>query len=77
MKELFALSVSARLGGMGIINPPISSQTEFHTSSLIYVEHAVSCPKGGFPSIRHNEIRDYVACLLPEICHNVSVGPYL
>ena len=38
------------------------------------VEHALSCPKGGFPSIRHNEIRDY---LLSEICHNVSTEPHL
>ena len=28
------------------------------TSSKFSVEHAISCPKGGFPSIRHNEIRD-------------------
>ena len=25
------------------------------------VEHALSCPLGGFPSIRHNEIRDLTA----------------
>eukprot|EP00731_Ephydatia_muelleri_P004197 Em0002g373a len=41
------------------------------------VEHALSCPKGGFPSIRHNEIRDYTAYLLSEICHNVSTEPHL
>ncbi|KAL5506807.1 hypothetical protein EMCRGX_G008548 [Ephydatia muelleri] len=40
------------------------------------VEHALSCPKGGFPSIRHNEIRDYTAYLLSEICHNVSTEPH-
>ena len=27
------------------------------------VEHALSCPKGGLPSIRHNEIRDLTATL--------------
>ncbi len=26
--------------------------------SKFSVEHALSCPKGGFPTIRHNEIRD-------------------
>ena len=41
------------------------------------VEHALSCPKGGFPSIRHNEIREYTAYVLSEICHNVSVEPHL
>jgi len=28
------------------------------------VDHAFSCPKGGFPPIRHNEIRDLTAALL-------------
>ena len=25
------------------------------------VEHALSCPFGGFPSIRHNELRDIIS----------------
>ena len=37
----------------------------------------LSMPKTGFPSIRHNEIRDYTTYLLSEICHNVSVEPHL
>ena len=41
------------------------------------VEHALSCPKGGFPSIRHNEIRDLTADLLTEICNDVCVEPEL
>ena len=41
------------------------------------VEHALSCPKGGYPSIRHNEIRDLTAHLLTEVCHNVAVEPHL
>ena len=32
------------------------------------IEHAMSCPKGGFPSIRHNEVRDLTATLLTEVC---------
>ena len=40
-------------------------------------EHAFSCAKGGFPSIRHNEIRDITASLLTEVCHNVSIEPDL
>ena len=36
------------------------------------VEHAMSCPNGGFPSIRHNEIGDLSAKVLTETCHNVS-----
>ena len=41
------------------------------------VEHALSCPLGGFPSIRHNEIRDLTANLMTEVCHNVSIEPHL
>ena len=41
------------------------------------VEHALSCPKGGYPSIRHNEIRDFTAHLITEVCHNVAVEPHL
>ena len=40
-------------------------------------EHAFSCAKGGFPSIRHNEIRDITASLLTEVCNNVSIEPEL
>ncbi len=41
------------------------------------VEHAMSCARGGFPSIRHNEIRDLTATLLTEVCHNVCTEPEL
>ena len=35
------------------------------------VEHALSCAKGGFPSIKHNKIRDITATLLTEVWHDV------
>ena len=41
------------------------------------VEHALSCPHGGFPTIRHNEIRDITAHLMSDVCHNVGVEPTL
>ena len=41
------------------------------------VEHALSCPKGGFPTIRHNEVRDLTANLISEVCNNVSIEPTL
>ena len=37
------------------------------------VEHALSCAKGGFPTLRHNELRDLTAVLLTESCSNVTV----
>ena len=45
--------------------------------SKFTVEHALSCAKGGFPSIRHNEIRDLTAVLLTEVCNDVSIEPGL
>ena len=41
------------------------------------VEHALSCHTGGFTIIRHNEVRDLLANLLTEVCHDVSVEPHL
>ena len=39
------------------------------------VDHAMICHMGGFPTIRHNEIRDITASLLTEVCHNVATEP--
>ena len=41
------------------------------------IEHALSCPKGESPSLRHNEIRDVTASLLSEVCNNVATEPHL
>ena len=41
------------------------------------LSHALSCKKGGFISIRHNEIRDITALLLKEVCHDVKKEPML
>ena len=41
------------------------------------VENALICTRGGFPSIRHNELRDITAGLLTEVCHNVGTEPQL
>ena len=35
------------------------------------------CPCGGFPSIRHNELRDITAEYLSEVCNNVCIEPTL
>ena len=45
--------------------------------ALFSVEHELSCPKGGFTILRHNEIRDLTANVLSEVCHNVNVEPAL
>ena len=41
------------------------------------VDHALCCPTGGFPSIRHNELRDLTANAMTEVCHDVCIEPNL
>ena len=41
------------------------------------IDHALNCPTGGFPIVRHNEIRDLTADLMSEVCHDVCVEPTL
>ena len=44
---------------------------------LFSVEHALCCPCGGLPIVRHNELRDITAGLLTELCHSDEVEPSL
>ena len=41
------------------------------------VDHAMTCPHGALPAIRHNDIRDMTADWLSEICHDVEKEPPL
>ncbi len=40
-------------------------------------QHALSCPTGGIPTIRHNSVRDLTATLMDEVCHDVVLEPRL
>ena len=51
--------------------------TECVCGSSFDVSHALSCKKGGFVTLRHNEIRDITAKLLDEVCVNVRSEPIL
>ena len=41
------------------------------------IDHCLSCPYGGFPTLRHNALCDLSANLLKEVCYNVSREPPL
>ena len=41
------------------------------------VDHALTCKTGGFISIRHNDVRDFTANVLDEVCSDVRVEPLL
>ena len=57
--------------------------TQKHPHSLFLWLHlhsrtrSLSCPKGGFPIMRHNEVRDLTANLMTEVCHDVCIEPAL
>ena len=41
------------------------------------VTHTMTCKKGGFICIRHDEVRDLTASMLREVCNDVSTEPLL
>ena len=41
------------------------------------IKHALSCTKGGFIAMRHNEVRDLTAELLDVVCNDVNIEPSL
>ena len=41
------------------------------------IQHALSCKKGGFITLRHNRLRNITANLLKEVCHDVRIEPTL
>ena len=71
-KGAFADALALRYGW-----PPDHMPTNCVCVASFTEEHSLSCPRGGFPSIRHNEIRDLTASLLTEVCHDVCTEPSL
>ena len=41
------------------------------------MQHALTYKKGGFVTIRHNQVRNITATLLNEICDNIQIEPQL
>ena len=56
---------------------PLCTPSTCGCGAKFSVEHVLSCPKGSFPSIRHNEIRDLTANLLTEVCNDFCIEPEL
>ena len=57
--------------------PPLRTPTLCACGTSFSVDHVLSCPKGGLPSLRHNEIRNLTATLLTEVCSQVCTEPEL
>jgi len=41
------------------------------------VDHAMNCATSGFPTLHRNELRDFTAAAMSEICHNMAIDPVL
>ena len=41
------------------------------------MQHAIQCKKGGFVTLRYNELRDNIAEMLEEVSSDVKVEPAL
>ena len=37
------------------------------------VDHAMNYSSGGFPTLHYNELRDFTAAALSEVCHDVAI----
>ena len=54
---------------------PSGVLSECVSGKAFLVEHALLCTRGGFPTLRHNEVRDLTTSLLTEVCFNVAIEP--
>jgi hypothetical protein len=75
----FALHKSAFRDALSLrYNWPLQNQPSHCSCSQPFsIEHALTCKTGGFPAVRHNEVRDITASLLSEVCHGVTTEPHL
>ena len=51
--------------------------TKCECGSSFDLQHALSCKKGGFVSLRHNDLRNSIASLLKNVCKDVTTEPLL
>ena len=75
MENVFTLHKSAFHDALALQYgwTPSCLPSKYECGNTFNVEHPLSCAKGCFPSLRHNEIRDITASLLKEVCNKVCV----
>ena len=56
---------------------PSNFSTSCPCGSSFSVQHALSCPTGGFPTLHHNEVRDLTTNLMVEVCQDICTEPSL
>ncbi|XP_050707996.1 uncharacterized protein LOC126993177 [Eriocheir sinensis] len=71
-KQEFVDAIALRYGW------PIEGLPDFCAcGSANDVTHTMTCKKGGFVCIRHDEVRDLTASMLGEVCQDVTTEPAL
>ena len=71
-KQIFWDTISLRYGIR-----PTRLPTTCVCGASFTIEHALECRKGGFIHSRHDNIRNFTAELLSEVCKDVSIEPML
>jgi len=66
-KGAFRDALCLRYGWM-----PKKLLTKCECGSAFSINHALNCPNGTFPILRHNEVRDFTGKLLAEVCPDVG-----
>ena len=62
----------------GMLSPSdMAGHSTIHPLTAPIIIHSLTCKTGGFPAIRHNEVRDITTSLLSEVCHGVTIEPHL
>ena len=56
---------------------PMNIPSKCTCGASFFVEHVLCCSISGFPTIRHNENRDFTANVMSETCHDVCIEPPL
>jgi len=71
-KGAFRDALCLRYGWM-----PERLPTKYECGSAFSINHALNCPNGVFPILRHNGVRDSTEKLLAEVCPDVTLEPDL
>ena len=53
---------------------PRIPSSECACANKFNIQHSLSCKKGGFITLRHNEVRDITASFLNEVCKDVKTA---
>ena len=54
--------------------PPDHLPSHCACGQAFSIDHALSCATGGYSVLRHNELRNFTASVMQEVCHDIDVA---